>query len=124
MALIEGVELPKKKRLCIALTYVYGIGLKTAYDILKEVGIDPSVLVKSLSEDEIVKIRGAVSKRKTEGDLRRRVVRDIKRLEEIKCYRGSRHRKKLPCRGQRTHTNSRTKRGARIAVAGKKKAGK
>ncbi|MCP4049543.1 MAG: 30S ribosomal protein S13 [bacterium] len=121
MARISGVDLPRNKRIEIALTYVFGIGLKTSQDILKEARIEMDKKVSDLSEDEIVKLREIVGRYKVEGDLRRVTSQNIRRLMEIACYRGQRHKKKLPVRGQRTHTNARTKRGKRIAVAGKKK---
>lgn len=121
MARISGVDLPKAKRIEIGLTYIYGIGLTTAQDILAKLGINQDTRVKDLSEDEIVKLRDAVNEYPIEGDLRRKINQDIRRLGEIGSYRGLRHRKKLPVRGQRTHTNARTKKGKRIAIAGKKK---
>ena len=121
MARISGVDLPRNKRIEVGLTYLYGIGLKTSQDILSKVGIDLSTRVKDLSEDEIVKLRGALAEYSIEGDLRRQISQNIRRLTDIGCYRGIRHRKKLPVRGQRTHTNARTKKGKRIAIAGKKK---
>lgn len=124
MARISGVDLPRNKRIIIALTYIFGIGPKFAELICKETGVDESTRVKDLSEDEILKLRDAVNTRVIEGDLRRRISMDIRRLTEIGCYRGVRHRRKLPVRGQRTHTNARTKRGKRVAIAGKKKAPK
>lgn len=121
MARISGVDLPRNKRIEVGLTYIYGVGLKTSQDILEKVGIDLSTRVKDLSEDEIVKLRAALSEYSIEGDLRRQISQNIRRLTDIGCYRGIRHRKKLPVRGQRTHTNARTKKGKRIAIAGKKK---
>ncbi len=121
MARISGIDLPKNKRIEVGLTYVYGIGLTTSQKILTALAIDFNTRVKDLSEDEIVKLRDAVNEHPNEGDLRRKINQDIRRLGEINSFRGSRHRKKLPCRGQRTHTNARTKKGKRIAVAGKKK---
>lgn len=121
MARINGVDLPRNKRIEIALTYVYGIGLKFSQDILVRSGISADTRVKDLSEDEIVRLRALVGEHVVEGDLRRQVNQNIKRLMDIACYRGIRHRKKLPCRGQRTHTNARTKKGKRVAIAGKKK---
>ncbi|MGC6367212.1 MAG: 30S ribosomal protein S13 [Candidatus Marinamargulisbacteria bacterium] len=122
MARIVGVDLPKDKRLIIALTYIYGIGPFLANKIIVELGLDPSKRVKDLVEAEIVSIRDRVRKEVVEGDKRIANVQDIRRLEEIGCYKGRRHKLKLPVRGQRTHTNARTKRGKKIAVAGKKKA--
>ena len=121
MARLVGVDLPNNKKVEIALTYIYGIGLKLSKDILASAGVDSDVRVKELSEDEIVRIRNAMSTYVLEGDLRRRVNQNIKRLMDIGSYRGSRHKKKLPVRGQRPHTNARTKKGKRIAIAGKKK---
>lgn len=121
MARLSGVDLPKNKRVEIALTYIFGIGLYTSKRILSKLKIDKDTRVKDLSEDEIVKLRNELREYLIEGDLRRQTSQDIKRLQEIVSYRGLRHKKKLPVRGQRTHTNARTKRGKRIAVAGKKK---
>ncbi|MDA1352988.1 MAG: 30S ribosomal protein S13 [bacterium] len=121
MARIVGVDLPKNKRIIIALTYIFGIGPTTADLILSKLGIDFSTRVKDLSESEIVSIRDEVREQVTEGDLRRRVGQDVKRLMDIGSYRGNRHKRKLPVRGQRTHTNARTKKGKRLAIAGKKK---
>ena len=121
MARIGGIDLPKNKRLVIALTYIYGVGLKVSEKILFNAKLDPSLRVKDLSEDEVVRLRSLISSYEIEGDLRRNVNRNIKRLIDMSSYRGSRHRKKLPCRGQRTHTNARTKRGKKIAIANKKK---
>jgi small subunit ribosomal protein S13 len=122
MARIVGVDLPKDKRLIIALTYIFGIGPFLAKKILDELGLDHSKRVKELTESEVVAIRDKVREQKVEGDLRIEHIQDIRRLEEIGSYRGRRHKLKLPVRGQRTHTNARTKRGKKIAVAGKKKA--
>ena len=121
MARIAGVDLPKQKRIIIALTYIFGIGKYRSRIILKKANINEDVRVKELSENEILTIRDLLSKYIIEGNLTRQVSNDIRRLKEIGSYRGSRHRKKLPCRGQRTHTNARTKKGKRIAIAGKKK---
>lgn len=121
MARISGVDLPRNKRLEIALTYIFGVGLKRSQEILVRVKIDPETRVKDLSEEEIVKLRNVIREYVIEGDLRRQRQQDVKRLMEIASYRGTRHKRKLPCRGQRTHTNARTKRGKRIAIAGKKK---
>ena len=120
MARIVGVDLPKDKRLIIALTYIYGIGPFLSKKIITKLKLDPSKRVKNLDENEIVSIRELVRTYQVEGDLRISNVQDIRRLEEISCYRGRRHKLKLPVRGQRTHTNARTKRGKKIAVAGKK----
>jgi small subunit ribosomal protein S13 len=121
MARICGIDLPKNKRVEIGLTYIFGIGLTTSQQILTRLGISMDTRVKNLSEDEIVKLRDAINEHPNEGDLRRKIGQDIRRLGEIGSYRGLRHRKKLPVRGQRTHTNARTKKGKRVAIAGKKK---
>jgi len=122
MARIAGVDLPREKRVEIALTYIYGIGPKTASDILTETGINPDIRVKDLSEDDIAKLRESIDKNHTvEGDLRRNVALDIKRLIEIGAYRGVRHRKGLPVRGQRTRTNARTRKGPSKTIANKRK---
>jgi len=121
MARLSGVDLPRSKRVEIGLTYLYGIGLKTSQTILAKASISPDTRVKDLSEDEIVKLRSLIAEYVVEGDLRRLVNQNIKRLIDTGTYRGMRHRKKLPVRGQRTHTNARTKKGKRIAIAGKKK---
>ncbi|MEK9726531.1 MAG: 30S ribosomal protein S13 [Candidatus Margulisiibacteriota bacterium] len=122
MARIVGVDLPKDKRLIIALTYIFGIGPFLSKKIINDLGLDPSKRVKDLTESEVVSIRDKVRTYSVEGDLRISNMQDIRRLEEISSYRGRRHKLKLPVRGQRTHTNARTKRGKKIAVAGKKKA--
>ncbi len=126
MARIAGINLPNEKRVEIALTYLYGIGLPLSQKILAEVKIDPNIRVKDLSEDDLEKIRKYVSnKYKVEGDLRSEIAQNIKRLKEIGSYRGSRHSKNLPVRGQRTKTNSRTKRGRKVTVgSGRKTADK
>lgn len=112
MARIAGVDLPREKRVEIALTYIYGIGLSRSREILKEAGVNPDTRVKDLAEREITKLRDIIEKNyKVEGDLRREVAMNIKRLTEIGCYRGIRHRKGLPVRGQRTRTNARTRKG-------------
>ncbi len=121
MARLSGVDLPKNKRIVISLTYLFGIGPSLSELILVNTGIDPSKRTKDLTEDEILKLRDAISVYPIEGDLRRQISQNIRRLSDIGSYKGSRHRKKLPVHGQRTHTNARTKRGKRIAVAGKKK---
>lgn len=122
MARIAGVDLPRDKRVEIGLTYIYGIGLKTSQIILKETGVDGNIRIKDLSEDDLGKIREFVDKHcKVEGDLRREVSLNIKRLVEIGCYRGVRHRKGLPVRGQSTKQNARTRKGPKRTVAGKKK---
>ncbi len=123
MARIAGVDLPREKRIEVGLTYVYGIGQSTADEILAGTGINPDTGVKDLTADEEAKIRDYIDKNNimVEGDLRRNVALDIKRLTEIQCYRGVRHRKGLPCRGQRTKTNARTCKGPKRTVANKKK---
>ena len=121
MARIAGVDIPRDKRVVISLTYIYGIGKPTAQKILKNVGISEDVRVKDLTEDEIGKIRKEVESIKVEGDLRREVALNIKRLMEIGSYRGIRHRRGLPVRGQKTKTNARTRKGKAKPIAGKKK---
>lgn len=122
MARIEGVDLPRDKRIEIALTYIYGIGLTTSQKILRETGVNPDTRVRNLTEEEIVRLREYIDRNlKVEGDLRREVSQNIKRLMEIGCYRGLRHRKGLPVRGQRTHTNARTRKGPRRQIGAKKK---
>ena len=122
MARLAGVNVPSSKRLVIALTYILGIGKKYANDICTTVSIDKNKRVNNLSEDEIIKIRECIDKSYlVEGDLRRSVSNNIKRLTDLGCYRGLRHRNKLPVRGQRTHTNARTRKGKAIPIAGKKK---
>ncbi|MBD5113951.1 MAG: 30S ribosomal protein S13 [Ruminococcaceae bacterium] len=122
MARIAGVDLPKEKRVEIGLTYVYGIGRKSANDILAAAGVDPNIRVKDLTEDQEAKIREVIDANyRVEGDLRREVALNIKRLVEINCYRGVRHRKGLPVRGQRTKTNARTRKGPAKTIANKKK---
>jgi len=122
MARIAGVDLPKNKRTEIALTYIYGIGKSTSQKILDQAGIDPNLRVKDLTEEDATHIRVIVDRDyKVEGDLRREVTQHIKRLQEIGSYRGLRHRRNLPVRGQRTKTNARTKRGARRTVPGKRR---
>lgn len=122
MARLVGVDLPRDKRIEVGLTYIYGIGLTTSKKILAETGVDPSVRVKDLTEDDLTKLRDYIQANiKVEGDLHREVSQNIKRLMEIGCYRGLRHRKGLPVRGQRTHTNARTRKGPRKQIGGKKK---
>lgn len=116
MARIEGVDLPREKRVEIALTYIYGIGRPTSKKVLEAVGLNPDIRVKNLTEDEVQKLREEIGKLTTEGDLRREVQLNIKRLSEIGCYRGIRHRRSLPVRGQRTRTNARTRKGPRKAA--------
>ena len=122
MARISGVDIPREKRLVIALTYIYGIGSTTAEEVCKEVGIDVSTRVRDLTEAEVASLRTYIeSNLKVEGDLRREVAQNIKRKLEIGSYQGLRHRRGLPVRGQRTHTNARTRKGPKKTVAGKKK---
>ena len=122
MARIAGVDIPNQKRVEIALTYIYGIGRKSANDILAKTGINPDTRAKDLTEDEVAKLRDVIENEYTvEGDLRRDVQLNIKRLVEINCYRGIRHRKGLPVRGQRTKTNARTRKGPVKTIANKKK---
>ena len=122
MARISGVDLPKDKRVEIGLTYIYGIGRKSAKDILEKAGINPDIRVKDLTDDQEAALRDVIDKGYTiEGDLRREVALNIKRLTEIGCYRGIRHRRGLPVRGQKTKTNARTRKGPRKTVANKKK---
>jgi small subunit ribosomal protein S13 len=126
MARIAGVNLPLNKRSEIGLTYIFGVGRSTANKLLAEVGVSPDTYVRDLTEDEVSRLRDAIDRDLTvEGDLRRERSQDIKRLQEIACYRGLRHRRGLPVRGQKTKTNARTRKGPkRMQVAGKKKAGK
>jgi len=120
MARIAGVDLPRNKRMEVALTYIYGIGRPSARAILAEAGVDLNKKSDAVSDDELVKLRQLIDARKVEGDLRRDIAMNIKRLMDIGSYRGLRHRRNLPVRGQRTHTNSRTRKGPRRAIAGKK----
>ncbi|HEY8346842.1 MAG TPA: 30S ribosomal protein S13 [Symbiobacteriaceae bacterium] len=125
MARIAGVDLPRDKRIEAALPYIYGIGWSLSREILKKTGINPDTRVRDLTEDEIARLREIIDREyKVEGDLQREVQLNIKRLIEIGCYRGLRHRRGLPVRGQRTKTNARTRKGPRRTVAGKKKAAK
>ena len=122
MARISGVNIPTNKKIHIALTYIFGIGQKIALDICNKASIDKIKRVNELNDNEVNKIRELVdSNYSVEGDLRRKISMDIKRLTDLGCYRGMRHRKKLPVRGQRTHTNARTRKGKAVAIAGKKK---
>lgn len=121
MARIEGVDLPREKRVEIGLTYIYGIGLPTSQKILEAIGINPDTRVRDLTEDEISQLRNQISKYVVEGELRREVRGNIKRLMDIGCYRGYRHRRGLPCRGQRTKTNARTRKGPRRTVGAKRR---
>ncbi len=125
MARISGIDIPREKRLEISLTYIYGIGRTTAQQICAATDIDPSTRVRDLTDEEVNRIRAYVDNSlKVEGDLRREVDQDIKRKMEIGCYQGLRHRRGLPVRGQRTHTNARTRKGPKKTVAGKKKVGR
>jgi small subunit ribosomal protein S13 len=125
MARLEGVDLPRDKRVEVALTYVFGIGRTRAQETLKNTGVSPDTRVRDLSEEDLVKIREYVDANlQTEGDLRREIQADIRRKVEIGCYQGLRHRRGLPVHGQRTSTNARTRKGPRRAIAGKKKPGK
>jgi small subunit ribosomal protein S13 len=119
MARIEGVDLPRDKRIEVALTYIFGIGLPTAQGILADTGVNGDIRVRDLSETEVQRIREAVGKLTVEGDLRRQVATNIKRLQDIQSYRGMRHRRSLPVHGQRTRTNARTRRGVRKTVPGR-----
>jgi small subunit ribosomal protein S13 len=122
MARISGVDLPRDKKVEIGLTYIYGIGRHAAQEILEKAGIDPSLRIRDLTDADVNKIRGVIERdHKVEGALRTEVAMNIKRLMDIGSYRGIRHRRGLPVRGQRTHTNARTKKGPRRAIAGKKK---
>jgi small subunit ribosomal protein S13 len=122
LARITGVDLPREKRVEIGLTYIFGIGLTTSQQILRETGINPDTRVRDLTEEEVVRLREYIDRNlKVEGDLRREVSQNVKRLMEIGCYRGLRHRRGLPVRGQRTHTNARTRKGPRRQIGAKKK---
>ena len=125
MARLAGVDLPREKRIEIALTYVYGIGRTRSQQTLAETGVNPNIRVRDITEDDLIKLREFIDANfKVEGDLRREVAADIRRKVEIGCYQGLRHRRGLPVHGQRTHTNARTRKGPRRAIAGKKKPGK
>jgi small subunit ribosomal protein S13 len=125
MARLAGVDLPREKRVEVALTYVFGIGRTRAQETLENTGVSPDTRVRDLTEEDLVKLREWVDANyKLEGDLRREIQADIRRKVEIGCYQGLRHRRGLPVRGQRTHTNARTRKGPRRAIAGKKKPGK
>jgi small subunit ribosomal protein S13 len=125
MARLVGVDLPREKRVEVALTYIFGVGRSRAIETLKQTGVNPDIRVRDLSDDDLVKLRDWIEANyRVEGDLRREVQADIRRKIEIGCYAGIRHRRGLPVRGQRTHTNARTRKGPRKTVAGKKKAGK
>ena len=122
MARISGVDLPREKRVEIGLTYIYGIGLSSAKRILAEANVDPDTRVRDLTDDEVERISAVINDTQVvEGDLRREIALNIKRLKEIGCYRGKRHRQGLPCRGQKTKTNARTRKGPKKTVANKKK---
>ena len=122
MARLVGVDLPRDKRIEIALTYIYGIGRTSSQKILAATGVDPNARVHTLGDEELVKLRRIIDGMKVEGDLRREVALNIKRYVDLGAYRGLRHRKNLPVRGQRTHTNARTRKGPRKTIAGKKQA--
>lgn len=122
MARIVGVDIPNDKQVAYSLTYIYGIGISTSKKILSAVGIEPTIRVKDLSEEQLSLIRSEISKYKVEGELKKEVALNIKRLTEIGCYRGIRHKKGLPVRGQRTKTNARTRKGKRKTIANKKQA--
>jgi small subunit ribosomal protein S13 len=125
MARLAGVDLPREKRLEVALTYIYGVGRTRALETLKQTGVSPDIRVRDLDEADLVKLRDWIDANyRVEGDLRREVQADIRRKIEIGCYQGIRHRRGLPVHGQRTHTNARTRKGPKKTVAGKKKAGK
>ena len=122
MARISGVDLPREKRVEIGLTYIYGIGRTSSNRILAAAGVNPDTRVRDLTDEDVKKISAVIDETQTvEGDLRRQIAMDIKRLQEIGCYRGIRHRKSLPCRGQKTKTNARTRKGPKRTVANKKK---
>ncbi len=124
MARLAGVDIPSEKRVVISLTYIYGIGDTTAKKICAAAGVSEDIRVKNLTDDQLVALRAEVAKYKTEGDLRREIAMNIKRLTEIGCYRGIRHKRGLPVRGQRTKTNARTRKGKRKTIANKKEATK
>jgi small subunit ribosomal protein S13 len=124
MARIAGVDIPNEKRVVISLTYIYGIGDSTAEKICKDAGVNVDIRVKNLTDEQLTALRSEVAKYKTEGDLRREVALNIKRLQEIGCYRGIRHKRGMPVRGQRTKTNARTRKGKRKTIANKKEATK
>ena len=122
MARIAGVDVPREKRLEVALTYIYGIGPAQSREILARTGVDPDTRVRDLTDEEVIRLRNDIDAHlRVEGDLRREVAQDIKRKMEINCYQGIRHRRGLPVHGQRTHTNARTRKGPKKTVAGKKK---
>lgn len=121
MARLSGIDLPKNKNVEIGLTYIFGVGLTTSKQILSKLKVPSSTKVKDLTEDQLIKLRDELSNLVLEGDLKRQVAQNIRRLKEVNCYKGNRHKRGLPVHGQRSKTNARTKRGKRIAVAGKKK---
>ena len=122
MARISGIDIPREKRVIASLQYIHGVGTKRAEEICTDLKINPSTRVSNLTNDEVAQIRKYIEANfRVEGDLRRQISLDIKRLNDLGCYRGLRHRKKLPVRGQRTHTNARTRKGKAVAIAGKKK---
>ncbi len=122
MARIAGIDLPREKRVEIGLTYIYGVGVSKSHEILALADVDPDTRVSNLTEDEVSRLRSVIDRDcKVEGDLRREVNQNIERLKEINCYRGIRHRKNLPVRGQRTRTNARSKRGSKKTVAGRRR---
>lgn len=124
MARIAGADLPRDKRVEVALTYIYGVGLSSAQSILSQAKVDPNTRTRDLTDEEVIRLRDIIEKNhQVEGDLRRDISQNTKRLMEIGCYRGLRHRRGLPVRGQRTHTNARTRKGPRKSVGAKKKAG-
>jgi small subunit ribosomal protein S13 len=123
MARIAGVEIPREKQILFSLPYIYGVGRSRAKQVLEQTNIDPATMTRDLTDDEVLRLRAVIeNEAPVEGDLRREVRQNIQRLIEINCYRGSRHRKGLPVRGQRTKTNARTRRGAKKTVAGKRRA--
>jgi small subunit ribosomal protein S13 len=122
MARIAGVEIPRDKQILFSLPYIYGVGPTRARQVLEQTNIAPTTMVRDLTDDEVLRLRAIIEAETVEGDLRREVRQNIQRLIEINCYRGSRHRKGLPVRGQRTKTNARTRRGAKKTVAGKRRA--
>jgi small subunit ribosomal protein S13 len=122
MARIAGIEIPRDKQVLFSLPYIYGVGMTRARQVLEQTNIAPTTMVRDLTDDEVLRLRAIIEADTVEGDLRREVRQNIQRLIEINCYRGSRHRKGLPVRGQRTKTNARTRRGAKKTVAGKRRA--
>ena len=122
MARIAGIEIPRDKQVLFSLPYIYGVGMTRSRQVLEQTNIEPTTMVRDLTDDEVLRLRAIIEADTVEGDLRREVRQNIQRLIEINCYRGSRHRKGLPVRGQRTKTNARTRRGAKKTVAGKRRA--